>query len=325
MVFKIFSKENIDNKQKLVDVREAFNLWDMLKSKYTIIERLETNGEFLHDKDLKMIIDSYVKTLNNNKKILEDLLRTYQLPGPDQGRCSVHWAGNSEPIRDEFIAREALIFIQEHIENMLRTSRTSVTNDNVREVVTKMLKETLEKAEGIYGYLKLKGWIDTPPLYPNIPSHQKEKISCAAASHLWDHITLRYDNLRETKVYHSMANDGEFKAIIKRGIDQLNKQTNLLEDECKKFGITLPKRPAEVIIPPGSSEIYGDDQMYKDIFKGLQGAGILHTEALKQITYNDRVRKIFKDFLDEEIDFYNNFVKYGKMKGWLHPVPAYQV
>ena len=61
------------------------------------------------------------------------------------------------------------------------------------------------------------------------------------------------------------------------------------------------------------------------IFTGMQFMLELHAVALKQNFTNDRLRKIYIDFLWEEISTVDTWIKYGKAKGWLRPVPAYQM
>lgn len=324
MVAKFGSKNN-KTQQKLIDVREAFNIWDILKSKYDIAEFMSINYQLTHDLDLKAIIINYKRDIDKNIKILEKMLNTYAVQGPSQGRISVQWAGNSEPTRDEMIALQMITYIQEHIENLLRAVRTSVSNDKIRLTLTHMLKDTIKNSNQLYGYLKLKGWLETPPVYPNIPADQTETISCAAAAHIWDHLTYRYDSSRWTKTYIVLVKDKDLKILLERGYLALEKQANLLENECKKFGITPPKRPPEVVTAPENTEIFTDDQIYRTVLNGLQSASIMHAEALKQCTTNDRIRGIFRDMLLSEIDFYGNYVKYGKLKGWLHPVPGYRL
>lgn len=323
MVIRLGVK-NIKKQQQLVDVRETFNLWDILKSKYDIAEFLSVNYRFAHDLDLKAYITDYLQDIEKNIKILERLLTKYSIQGPSQGRISVNWAGNSEPTRDEMIALQMMIYIQEHIENLLRATRTSVTNDSIRLTLTRILKRSIKNSDRIYKYLKMKGWIETPPIYPNTAPDQIEKISCASVAHLWDHLTYRYDTIRRTKTYLALIKDGDFKILLERGIAELNAQVNILEDQCRKFGITPPKRPPKVIVTPENSEIFTDDQIYRAILEGLQSAGMMHAEALKQCTTNDSIRQLFQSMLLGEIDFYHNFIKYGKVKGWLHPVPAYR-
>lgn len=314
-----------EKRQQMIDVREAFNLWDILRSKYTVIEDLETAEQFVHDKDLKLIIQLYLRELKSNTKILEDMMRKYAINGPDRGRIPANWSSNSEVMRDESIALNMMLYTQEHIENMLRAVRTSLTNDKIRSTITEMLILTINHSDSILRYLKLKGWIATPPLYPNIPATVKEKITCIEAAHLWDHLTIRYDNIRQTKILNTFVNDLDLKSLLTRGLNKLEQQITILEKECVYFGITLPKRPAEVFVAAEFTDLYTDDHIYRVILDGFQGAEIMHAEAIKQCTVNDRIRKIFKKMLLQEIDYYNDFARYGKLKGWLHPVPTYRV
>lgn len=317
--------KRVEKQQQMIDVREAFNLWDILKSKYYILENLETYEEFVHDLDLKMFLANYIKTFRKNAHILEDLMRRYAVMGPEQHRGASHWAGNPEAVRDEFAASTILLYMQEHIANLLRASRTSVTNDYCRSVIVKMLKQTIRKTDTLYKYMKMKGWIENPPLYLNSPGGTSERISCVTAAYLWDHLTLRYDNLRQTKIFCTLINDGDFKLFMERGIKVLNHQIGILEQECIQFGITLPKKPSEVIVAPPGVEIMQDDQIYRMLLNGFQGAGQMHAEAIRQVIFNDRIRRIFLGMFIEEIAFYEYFVRYGKVKGWLHPTPAYRV
>ena len=322
---KITLSPNTEKRQQMIDVRETFNLWDILRSKYLMIEDLETAGQVVHDKDLKMIIIVYLKELKNNSQKLENLLKKYGITGPDRGRISSNWVSNYEVIRDEEIALKMMLFTQENIENLLRAVRTSLTNDKIRSFITKILISTINDFDSILNYLKIKGWIATPPLYPNNPSSTKEKITCIEVAHLWDHLTIRYDNIRQTKILNSFVNDLDLQVILSRGLSRLQNQIKVLEKECIYFGITLPKRPAEVFAAAEFTDLYNDDHIYRIILGGFQGAEIMHAEALKQCTVNDRIRMIFKKMLLQEVEYFDNFARYGKLKSWLHPAPAYRV
>ncbi|GAB6136885.1 DUF3231 family protein [Halanaerobaculum tunisiense] len=307
-----------------LNVREAFNLWDVLKSKYDAIEKLELWEQFVHDQDLKLILQTFAKSFKKNVKTLENLLKEHSIRGPEKGRAASNWPENQEPFRDEMIALDTLFYMQEHIENMLQTSRTTITNDRIRKIISKMLIKTIKEINPLYKYLKLKGWLDNPPLYSNTPENVEEKISCAEAAHLWDHITYRYDNKRQTLKFFNLASDQDLQMILQEGIDILQEQIKLLEIECKKFGLTLPKKPAETMGGFECNELFNDDEIYRTVLTGLQGASVVHVKSLKQCTVNDRIRNIFKDILLEEIKYYENFIKYGKLKGWLNPCPRYK-
>jgi|GEM_PF-3048638 hypothetical protein len=41
------------------------------------------------------------------------------------------------------------------------------------------------------------------------------------------------------------------------------------------------------------------------------------------MTFNDRLRTMFIEFLKEEAAIYDDMVKYGKSKGWIQPSPMH--
>ena len=52
-------------------------------------------------------------------------------------------------------------------------------------------------------------------------------------------------------------------------------------------------------------------------------AGGKHAQAFKRATYNDEIRELFRDLLLDEMEVFDDFMKFGKLKGWLNPVPTY--
>lgn len=251
-------------------------------------------------------------------------MEQYQVRSPDRNRLPSNWSGNTESFRDELIGHTNLRFLQEHLENTLRVIRTSVTNDGIRAFFLRNLKLTLDYIDLLLNYLKIKGWIEIGPYYLNTPANVPDKITASDAGNLWDHLTYRYDNIRKTNLYLSITHDFDFKVILNKGLDLLNHQAEILEQECQKYGISLPKRPPEVVISPVGTDYMCDDQMYRDILQGLQAADMMHAEASKQCIHNDRIRDLFKRMLLNEVHFYNIFLKYGKQKGWLHAAPVYR-
>jgi hypothetical protein len=270
------------------------------------------------------VLGLMVRTNERTISALEVIMEKYQVRSPDRNRLPSHWCGNTESFRDELIGQTNLRFLQEHLENLLQVIFTSITNDGVRAFFVRNLKTTLDNTDLILSYLKLKGWIEIGPYYLNTPAGVEDRITAAEACHLWDHVTFRYDNIRKTNLYLSITHDLDLKFIIRRGLAQLNQQIVILEQECQKYGISLPKRPPEVVISPIGNEYMCDDQMYRDILQGLQAAASLHADASKQCIYNDRIRGLFNRMLLNEVDYYNLFIKYGKQKGWLHATPMYR-
>jgi len=322
MILTYFVKP--EGRQEFIDTREAANLWNVAMSKYMILEYQQTAQHLAKDLDLKWLLGIMIRANQRTVHYLEVIMEKYQVRSPDRNRLPSHWSGNTESFRDELIGQTNLRFLQEHLENLLRVIFTSITNDGVRAYFVRNLKLTLDNIDLILNYLKLKGWIEIGPFYLNSPAGVTEKITACEAANLWDHVTFRYDNIRKTNRYLTITHDVDFRFIIRKGLDELNRQVVILEKECQKYGISLPKRPAEVVIAPLESDYMCDDQIYRDILQGLQAAAMMHAEASKQCTHHDRIRGIFTNMLLNEIDYYNLFIKYGKQKGWLHAAPMYR-
>jgi len=321
MFFTRFSKPEM--RQGLLDAREASNLWEILRAKYDLLEYQQTFQQLAHDPDLNWILAITISTNTQGIKEVEQTMQKYQIASPDRSRLSSNWSVNTEVFRDEFIGNLLLTFLQEHQENLLRCIRTSTTNDQIRNLFINLLHSTIEDTELLIKYLKLKGWIELPPVYINTPPEVKETVLASMASQLWDHVSFRYDNIRKTSSYLVQIHDLDFKMIVQSGLNTLEKQVAVLEGECQKYGIPLPKRPPAVQAPPAGTTTITDDLIFRDIIQGLQVASMIHADAVKQLIHNDRIRTMFIKMLLNEVEYYDRFLKYGKQKGWLHQPPVY--
>lgn len=325
MFKKLLTARQPTAQQQLIDIAESFNLWDIIKSKYTDIERIQIWINVIHDSNLKALLNSHTKDVMDDVAKLEKMMAAFAMTTPDNHIVGLQATVNPDIIRDQYIANDVFLHLQEDIETLLRALRCSTTNERVRNLILKMTKTAIERMDGMVKYLKFKGWIEVPPLYPHVPKKVIEKLDTSEAYHLWDHLTYRYDNLRKIDMYTKTVHDLEFKLIIQKGVGTLRKQTKILEKECRHFGISLPVRPPSVPPTPESTETLNDDHMFRLLFSGIQGATIMHAFALKQCTTNDRIRQLFKQLLLDEIDMTDNLIKFGKVKGWFHPVPSFRI
>jgi hypothetical protein len=211
------------------------------------------------------------------------------------------------------------------VEQLLRALLTTTSHDGLRKLFTKFLLTAIDHADSVIHYLKTKGWIDTPPLYHLAPA-KAELLAAGEAFHLWDHLTFRYDNISQTEIFHAFAKDYDFKLLMSVGLQRgLKQQAETLEKELQYFGIPLPKRPKNFSIPENMTAHLEDDHMFRIVLIGIQGAGMLHAQALKQCTVNDRIRGIFKQLLLKELDYNNDLIRFGNLNGWLHPVPMFRL
>jgi len=322
LVLTLLGKKT-ESMQRLIDVREAFNLWDILNSKYVAVEKLKIWNNGAHDPELKLLIKYFEKSLGENIAILEREMDKFSVKSPDQNRSAIKLSGGAHVVTDEYIAGDIFLYLQEHTENLLGALGTSMTNDSLRKKIVKMTKKTIKEADRFLRYLKLKGWTETPPLYKSVLINVSERLSTAEVASLWDHLTFRYTNIYTTQLFHDFAHDYDFKKTLDMGLNALERQVDVLEKEAEHFGIPFPQRPAKVNPTPENTEILDDDHMYRTLLIGFQSAAIIHVRAFKQCTFNDRVRGIFKDLLFEQIGLTDDYYKYGKMKGWLNPMPTY--
>lgn len=306
---------------------EAYGIWDLLSAKYQFLEKLQIWRNYAHDKDLKFLLNSIINILERKIVVeLEKQAEQYGLSGPEVGVKRVNTSANMEVIRDELIAQDTFVLLQGITELMLRNLRIATTNDNFRETVIAFNKINLRMMDNMISFLRLKGWINEPPIYPNLPTGTKEVIDAAEAFHLWDNLTFRYDNILQTEFYKDLVKDLDLKALITVGLQiVLKEEASILEKECLKFGIPLPKHPERVVaLPAGMKFEVRDDYIFRVILMGMIGATNIHVSAVKQSVTNDRVRKLFIKLLLSEIDIFNNFILYGKLKGYLNEPPKYK-
>ena len=287
------------------------------------LERLQIWLNVAHDLDLKVLINTSMKTINENISTLEKKMVQYSIKSPDRNRSFGKFPVGSQMVTDEFIALEIFIYYQEHIENLTKVLRSTVTNDALRSAFKKMTIKTIHETDSLVTYLKLKGWIGIPPLYKHIPVNSESKLGVAEAADLWDHLTLRYDNIRTTELFLSIAKDPDFKAVLIMGLKKLQEQSLKLEKALQNYGIPSPKKPPKTTLALENNEVMDDDYMYRILMNALQGALMIHTKSFKECVICDDTRGLFKKLLLEEIEVIDKLLKYGKMKGWLNPVPKY--
>lgn len=311
---------------KMLDTQEAFNLWDMLRTRYDSMEQIQVFQNFIHDTDFNILVKvtlygSFEKQINELEKLMND----YGLSLPRRPPKSVRTPANTEAIEDRFVATILMTLLQENISMHLRATRSSLTSDDLRKVFAKYLKSEMEIYNKAVKYIKLKGWFGTPPIYLPDQSDVQEKLDSGEAFHLWDHLTARYDTLETTQIFKNFAHDPDFATILLMGFaGVLQKQINILEKEMDHFSLPLTDRPPKSIKSITNQDALEDEWMYRCIFTGMQFMIELHATALKQNATNDRLRSVYEEFLWEELDTLDHWIKYGKAKGWLRHAPMYK-
>jgi spore coat protein CotF len=311
------------NKTKEISVIEAHSVWSLISAKYHMQDNIQFWLNHVHDEDLRKIINSFIKDLDEHIKLLEKELKKYSIEAPSRAKKQTRADVKSEIITDELIGINYFTFLQGMVQQVLFAIQNSVFNDDINNFLEKFAKHAIEQTDSILKYLKLKGWIDIPPSYTSLPAAINEKLDCIEAFHLWAHTYYRYGNMEETLKWKEFVHDLDFKMILDKGSKRMEKQIALLENELEYFGLPTPKKPPAVVKTNQDKTIFQDESIYKTLYIGLQWAGVLHANAFTQCVTNDRIRNIFKNLLYDEIKMVKQMSKYGKLKGWLEMPPEY--
>ncbi len=170
MIYKV----KTEKRQQAIDIREVYNIWDILNSKYMAVGRLQLWENFAHDYEFKIFLKRDIKSLEENIAILEKQMYNFAIKSPDRNRVNITFPTGSQVVSDQFMAQDVFLYMQEHVENLLKVLRSTVTNDKLRSIIKKMAVKTINDTDKIATYLIGKGWLAVPPLYKQIPLNVNE-------------------------------------------------------------------------------------------------------------------------------------------------------
>lgn len=315
-------KRNPQGKLKL-DLQEVHNLWFLLQTRYKSVETIQILRNFIHDRDLQIVIDQVMEEYQRQIATSEREAKSYEIKMVERPPFDVKTSQQVEAISDSFIFTGVADLVRNDLFHLSRTVRTSTTNDILRGIFRGFLTSQLDIYELILKYGKLKEWFDIAPVFKTAKAVKKEKLNVAEAYHLVDHITLRYDQIQLTMFFASFAHDPEYAAILNTGVKELEAQVKRLEKIMLEMEVPLPKRPPVSVKTPADPETLEDVFTYRIVYRGIQEAVDLHLRAIVETTRNDSLRQLFSDFFSAELDMNDRFIKYGKAKGWPHQQPLY--
>lgn len=313
----------LTGKDQKISVFESHSLWNLLSAKYHGIDNVQLWYTYAHDPDLKKIIKDFLKDLDEHVKLLEKELDKYDIETPPRHQKHAYTDAYTQIFSDEIIGLNYLTFMQGMVDLVLFSIQYSYYNDEVYTFFQKFSKHAIEQTDSVIKYVKLKGWIDIPPVIQNVPKDAGEQLGNIEAFHLWAHTNYRYINIEETMRWKEFVHDAEFVKILDVGLNRLEKQVTVLERELERFGLPIPKKAPKHIKGSHNRSFFQDEYIFKSLFIGLQWAGVLHSKAFTQCVTNDNIRMLFKKYLYDEVDMLKHVIKYGKLKGWIQTPPQY--
>lgn len=321
MSFSIFKNNPSGTTQ--IDTEEAYNIWNLLRARYSSMETYQMLTNFVHDKELSILLKSHLDNFKHQVKILENRAETFKIKSPERPPKTVKVSMQINEMTDAFIFRKIFNDLLAELYSISRSVISSITNDNLRGAFRKFLASHINDYERLILLGKVKGWNDISPSYKTTKPVKEEKISVAETNHIWNHVAFRYHQMQQTQLFVGFVHDKEFKLMMTTGIKSLDKQVKILEKKAFDFEIPLPTMPPATQNTSIDPESLEDKFMYRMILLGTNSAVDLHTRAIIECTRNDSVRKTFNDFLKVELDIQDNYIKYGKFKGWTPLPPMY--
>ncbi|MTI82637.1 MAG: DUF3231 family protein [Firmicutes bacterium] len=302
---------------------EAFNIWNSLRARYASIQTHKTDMNFVHDRDLYMLLRNHLSHFGKQVNVLEKAAKDYKVKPPARPPEEINFTTKIDEITDDYIFKRIYADLHAELFALSRATRSSTTNDNLRKIFNDIFLVHINIFERYYKYGKLKGWTDIEPSYTSFKEVEREQLSVSEAYHIWDHLNERYDQIQLTQFYLTFAHDADFKKILSRGLTELTKQASILEKLATKFYVPLPKKPPAFQEASVDPEIMEDNFVFRRLFTGIQAAIGLHIRAVVETVRNDYLREEFYKLLKKELEILDAYLKYGKLKGWLPAVPTY--
>jgi hypothetical protein len=306
-----------------IDIQEAFNIFNLLRARYVSSQTVQIFRNFVHDRDWDMVLDGFLTHFDKQINVLEEDAKKFRITMPTKPPVDTKFATSINEITDDYIYKKIYHDLIAQLMSLIHAVRTTSTNDNLRNSIIQDLTTHFKDFEILYKFGKLKGWEEAYPVYKTALPHENESLSTAEAFHIWDHIILRYEQIELMGLYLSFAHDTEFKVILQHGLYVMNKQVKKLEQLALNHNVTLPNRPSQPIVTPIDPETIQDKFLYNNILGYLLNALDTHVRAIIETVRNDSLRNLWTQLLSAELEYYDKYLKYGKMKGWTRAVPIY--
>lgn len=148
---------------------EAFHLWDHLGARYDTLEITQIYQHYAKDPDLSVVLSQGIRTsLEKQINLLEAEMDHFGLPLPERPPKSVRPPENAEVIEDRLMFRNIFTGMQFMFQLHGTALKQTTTNDRLRNIFVKFLREEIDLFDKLTKYGKLKGWLRPTPLYPNV-------------------------------------------------------------------------------------------------------------------------------------------------------------
>lgn len=154
-------------KKSTLTVGGAYLLWENLIGRYRLQELLQFVENYVHDQEFAYLIKQHINgVLAKQINILENQFDFFQMPLPKRPPKSVEFEANSGTIKDQYVFRRLFTNVQEFLSVCSLSVKSTIVNDELREMFVKMLMEKIEIFDDLCKYGRVKGWFQVPPFFP---------------------------------------------------------------------------------------------------------------------------------------------------------------
>ena len=150
--------------QREMNVFEAGHLWNLLTSRYDIIEMIQISHNFANDAELKLVLNSILKHIEQQVAQLEKIGDKYGIPLPEKPPAGSKTANNIEVVTDEYIFKRVFAGIQIYM-YIYASALVQTTSVKLREKIFSFFLDEINTFDNLLLYGQLKGWVNEPPAY----------------------------------------------------------------------------------------------------------------------------------------------------------------
>ncbi|WP_027364121.1 DUF6789 family protein [Desulfotruncus alcoholivorax] len=157
-------------KQRNANITESYNLWEIIKYNLTAQERLSFLEDYIQDPDLRLLIKGYDDFLVKNIEAIEKEMARRGLQGPDRHAVDAQSPINPQMLNDRQIACESLLLVQGNVDLLTRTLEPVSHDEQLRSILIEDVTQVMDYRDEIVKYLKMNGLLETPTLFPPVPT-----------------------------------------------------------------------------------------------------------------------------------------------------------
>ncbi len=307
-----------------VNVASAYWLWRSKVDRNNTIEQFYFYKNLAHDADFKKYLDRILEEFTDEAKKLGSLMNKYSIAVSNPSPADQNFVSNTEIVNDQLIAETLYRFMRLDVNLLMMGMKETPTNEIAFDYLRKLAINSMRRIDKYILFMKAKKWLFLPPEYRDVSEEASDgPISTNSVYLLWDHLIFRQMNARLTQILSVYVIDPAFNALLTAGIKVLQLQIKDLQQKLLHYGIVIPKGYPEETVKPNDKAMYGDKFIFNHILRGMQDAVALHGTAVQEIITNDKLRKYFIELVEDELQFIDRMVKFGKERSWTYLIPVY--